>query len=204
MIDFGKIDEENIKQFLLNKQDKNYSPQTINLYLNAIKIFYREVLKTPKKMISKLDKEKEENLQAEKTFAQNLRTQILEREETLDKLLDLQLSDTISTEEYTAKKQKILNQKIEISEKLKDFEQKGNHWLKLCKNFILTANQAQITALQGNFSEKKNFLKKIGSNPLLRERRVFVEYKNPWKLLENSSAEASGRSPERGGKRVLS
>ncbi|MBA2124234.1 hypothetical protein B9J78_04780 [bacterium Unc6] len=27
-----KIDEENIKQFLLNKQDKNYSSQTINLY----------------------------------------------------------------------------------------------------------------------------------------------------------------------------
>lgn len=42
-----KIDEQNIKQFLLNKQDKNYSPQTINLYLNAIKFFYREVLKIP-------------------------------------------------------------------------------------------------------------------------------------------------------------
>jgi len=27
-----KIDEENIKQFLLNKQDKNYSSQTVNLY----------------------------------------------------------------------------------------------------------------------------------------------------------------------------
>lgn len=33
------IDEENIKQFLINKQDKNYSSQTINLYLNAIKFF---------------------------------------------------------------------------------------------------------------------------------------------------------------------
>jgi site-specific recombinase XerD len=39
-----KIDEENIKQFLLNKQSKNYSSQTVNLYLNAIKFFYREVL----------------------------------------------------------------------------------------------------------------------------------------------------------------
>ncbi len=27
-----KKDEENMKQFLLNKQDKNYSSQTINLY----------------------------------------------------------------------------------------------------------------------------------------------------------------------------
>lgn len=45
-----KIDEENIRQFLLNKQDKNYSSQTINLYLNAIKFFYREILKISKKI----------------------------------------------------------------------------------------------------------------------------------------------------------
>ncbi|KUK66378.1 MAG: Recombinase [Parcubacteria bacterium 34_609] len=147
-----------------------------------------------KKMIAELDKEKEESVQAEMTFAQNLKSQIAEHEKTLDKLLDLQLSGTISTEEYAAKKQKILNQKIEISEKLKDFERKGNRWLELCKNFILTANQAQIAALRGNFSEKRNFLKKIGSNPLLRERLVFVEYKNPWKLLENSFAEARGKA----------
>src|SRR3989339_1776963 len=41
----------------------------------------------------------------------------------------------------------------------------GNRWLELCRNFILMANQAQIAVLRGNFSEKKNFLKRIGSNP---------------------------------------
>jgi len=51
-----KIDEKNIKQFLLNKQDKNYSSQTINLYLNAIKFFYREVLKIPEKINLKFAK----------------------------------------------------------------------------------------------------------------------------------------------------
>lgn len=51
-----KINEENIKQFLLNKQDKNYSSQTINLYLNAIKFFYREVLKIPEKINLKFAK----------------------------------------------------------------------------------------------------------------------------------------------------
>ena len=51
-----KIDEENIKQFLLNKQSKNYSSQTINLYLNAIKFFYREVLKIPQRINLKFAK----------------------------------------------------------------------------------------------------------------------------------------------------
>ncbi len=52
----SQIDEENIKQFLLNKQKKNYSPQTINLYLNAIKFFYREVLGLPQKINLKFSK----------------------------------------------------------------------------------------------------------------------------------------------------
>lgn len=37
---------EAIKQFLLNRQEKGNSPQTINLALNAIKFFYREIIKS--------------------------------------------------------------------------------------------------------------------------------------------------------------
>lgn len=55
-INLEKIDEEKIKQFLLNKQSKNYSSQTINLYLNAIKYFYRDVLKLTDKIDIKFAK----------------------------------------------------------------------------------------------------------------------------------------------------
>lgn len=51
-----KLDIENIKKFLLQKQRYNLSPQTINLYLNAIKFFYREVIKTSRKIDLKLAK----------------------------------------------------------------------------------------------------------------------------------------------------
>jgi len=43
-LDFPFLDEENIKDFLLRKQASGKAPQTINLYLNAIKFFYRNVL----------------------------------------------------------------------------------------------------------------------------------------------------------------
>lgn len=55
-INIEKIDEEKIRQFLLNKQNKNYSSQTINLYLNSIKFFYRDVLKNPRKIDLKFAK----------------------------------------------------------------------------------------------------------------------------------------------------
>ena len=144
-------------------------------------------------MIKELDKEKEENVQAEMTFAQNLKSQIAEHEKTLDKLLDLQLSGAISIEEYAAKKQKILNQKIEISEKLKDFERQGNRWLERTKNLILAAHQANFVALGDNFSEKKNYLEKVGSNPRLAERAVSLSFKNDWQILAEFNAERRSR-----------
>jgi site-specific recombinase XerD len=51
-----QLNEDKIKQFLLQKQDKNYAPQTINLYLNAIKFFYRDVLKNYQKIDIKFSK----------------------------------------------------------------------------------------------------------------------------------------------------
>ncbi|MFH1997269.1 MAG: hypothetical protein ABII94_01065 [Patescibacteria group bacterium] len=74
-----------------------------------------------------LDKDKEQEAKDGAVFAQNLKSQIKELEDKLDTLLDTHLDETITKEEYTAKKQKILNHKIEISEKLKDFEQNGDH-----------------------------------------------------------------------------
>ena len=48
--------DEAIKRFLLNRQASGQSPQTINLALNAIKFFYREVIKSPDKIDLKFAK----------------------------------------------------------------------------------------------------------------------------------------------------
>ncbi len=37
----------NIRDFLLRKRQRGYAPQTINLFLNAIKFFYSEIAKSP-------------------------------------------------------------------------------------------------------------------------------------------------------------
>ncbi|MDP2664096.1 MAG: hypothetical protein Q8P08_01525, partial [bacterium] len=91
----------------------------------------------------------------------------------------------ISREEYLEKKRKILNQKIDISEKLKAFEKKGGNWLEPAKNFILASNQAQITASSDNLQEKSRFLKKAGSNLLLANRKIKYFPRGAWEILGN-------------------
>ncbi|MBI3232248.1 MAG: recombinase family protein [Candidatus Doudnabacteria bacterium] len=142
---------------------------------------------TKNRMLEELLKEQQTQEVASGPFAQKLREQIAECEQKLDLLLDERLNKTITTEEYTSKKQKILNQKIENEEKLSVFERKGNRWLEPLQNFINTAHQAQTAGLQGNFSEKKNFLKRIGSNPLLQNRQIVLMAKKPWELCLNKS-----------------
>ena len=44
------LDTNNVKAFLLVVQNKNISAQTRNLYLNAIKFFYRDIIQVNKKI----------------------------------------------------------------------------------------------------------------------------------------------------------
>jgi len=147
-------------------------------------------------MVAELDKEKEQDKANGAIHAQNLKEQICELENKLDKLLDTHLQGIITKEEYSAKKQKILDPKIGISENLLDFERDGNNRLEPAKKFILEAKKAGIIALHGNFFDQKNFLKKIGSNRLLLSREVVVELKESWNLLKNfnQKARAGGSS----------
>ena len=84
-------------------------------------------------------------------------------------------------------------EKKDIEEKLSDFERKGNHWLELVRNWIIEANQAKNFVLDNNFSEMKNFIKKIGSNRRILNQRLFVDFKKPWNYLYFLSAESRAK-----------
>ncbi|HUT22026.1 MAG TPA: tyrosine-type recombinase/integrase [Candidatus Bipolaricaulota bacterium] len=55
-LDFEQLDIQSIKEFLLKKYDKGFSSQTVNLYLNSIKYFYHEVIKSDQKIDIKFAK----------------------------------------------------------------------------------------------------------------------------------------------------
>ena len=154
----------------------------------GIAIISNGVLVTKKKprKVSELEKEQASSFHSDALFVQNLKNQIKSVEETLNKLLDAHLDSTITSEEYIGKKQKLLNQKIDFSEKLKDFERKGNRWLELSKQFILDSNQAVIIASEENLEARRDFLKKIGSNPRLASRSLLFHFKNPWRILSET------------------
>ena len=108
-------------------------------------------------------------------------------EEKQIRLLDAYLEQTITNEEYTATKKKLLNRKIEIKENLKESGGRGLHWLELFKEWILSAPQAINFIDSGNLEEKRSFLQKIGSNFHIIGQKAAVELGFPWAAASEKS-----------------
>jgi len=143
------------------------------------------------KVLVELKKDESKAKEQTKMIVQNLKKELLEIETKLEKLLDVYLAEVISTEEYTARKQKILTRKLELQERIRDFEQKGLSWLEPAREFVLKLNYAEKLRKSENYQEMKTFLKNIGSNHILQNQKLIFSFKAPFNLAaEPRSGEA--------------
>jgi len=124
------------------------------------------------KVLFELKKDEQRAKEQAKITVQNLKKELEQTEQKLEKLLDVYLAEVISTEEYTVRKQKLLTQKLKLEEKIRDFEQKGLSWLEPAREFVLSLNYAEKLRNSENYQEMKTFLKNIGSNHILQNQKL--------------------------------
>jgi DNA invertase Pin-like site-specific DNA recombinase len=172
-------------------QEKHYLREE-NL-VEQIKSFLQKVSlsnKITKKVFTELEKEEQQAKEQTKIIVQNLKKELGGIETKLEKLLDVYLTEVISTEEYTSRKQKILTRKLELQEKIRDFEQKGLSWLEPVREFVLKLNYAEKLLNSENYPEMKTFLKNIGSNHILQNQKLSFCWKFPFNLAAERSEAA--------------
>jgi DNA invertase Pin-like site-specific DNA recombinase len=116
-------------------------------------------------------------------FAQNLKDKLKEIKIKTDRLSDGYLEGAFELKEYHDIKNTFLAEKKGLEEKLDDFERKGNHWLELLKSWIIDANQARNLANTKNFLEMRNFLRTVGSNRILTDKKLSMDFQKPYDLL---------------------
>jgi len=146
------------------------------------------------KMLNELEKEKNENAQSSRFFAQKIQDEIKTIDEKLEKLMNAYLENALSLEEYREAKNKLVNQKQIFKNKLTAFEQKSNNRFELAVKFINSIKQAEIIALQENPEQGRDFLKKIGSNFRLNGQKLFLDFKNPFKIVAFAEPEPRTRT----------
>jgi len=137
------------------------------------------------KFFTKIEEWEKEQDNSSGIFAQNLKDKLTNVKERINRLIDLHLDGEIELEEFKQKKNILVEQKADLDNNLKDFERKGNHWLELLKSWIIDANQSDNLAKTKNFPEMRNFLKTVGSNRILLDSQLRMDFEKQYDLLWN-------------------
>ena len=128
-------------------------------------------------------------------FAQNLEGKIKQINEKLDKLINAFFDDSVEKETYLKKKDELIQTKKSLQQQKKDFGRKGNNWIEPLKTWILSAHQAEKLAFGNDYHEMKSFVKKIGANHQLLNKKVSFALKTPYNILLRYKAENGGATP---------
>ena len=140
-----------------------------------------------------LNKDEQKAKENSREIIQNLKNELADVETKLDKLLSAYLDEIVSAEEYSTQKQKMLDQRVELKEKIGEIENKGVSWLEPARAWVKSLNQAEKLLSSGDKSEMKTFLKQIGSNHILIDKSFSFSPKNEYKFAaERSEAASSG------------
>src|SRR3989338_3859001 len=135
------------------------------------------------KVLRELDKDEQKAREDSKVFVENLKSGLAEVEVRLDKLLSAYLDEVITSEEYAKQKQKMLDHRVELKEKIHEIEDKGVSWLEPARGLVKYLKQGKKILFSGGKTEMKTFLKQIGSNHILIDKSFSFSPKKPFQIL---------------------
>ncbi|MBI1812760.1 recombinase zinc beta ribbon domain-containing protein [Candidatus Peregrinibacteria bacterium] len=134
-------------------------------------------------MLCKLDEEKDQTHSDCRAAVRCLGNEKRQIEHKLEKFLDMKLEGMIETEEYIPKKNKLLQRKADLDQRIRNSERNGNEWLEPMKEFVMQSSQAKKLLSQDDPQEFRAFLKTIGSNVLLKGQTLRPEAMRGWRVL---------------------
>ncbi len=116
---------------------------------------------------------------------EQLKRELKETEEKLDRLLEGYLDKVIDSQEYQHKKNVLIQEKLSLQGRIKEISERGTEWLEPLKNFIGSAlSCAKIARAKNTNHDLAIMVKTVGSNFFLFNQQLQVEYQNRgWKTL---------------------
>ena len=134
-------------------------------------------------MLEENRKDMNREAQSSTLFADNTKADISLLDSKIEKLMNAYLENALSLDEYRDMKNKLVNEKQLLKEKLSAFEQKANNRFELTEKFLKYNMELANEYIN---EEKLHLYKKVGSNFQIKDRTVFFEPRGAWKNLLDS------------------
>ena len=101
----------------------------------------------------------------------------------LDKLVNGFLDGIIERPIYLQKKEELIKLKMSLELKQKILAKTGNFWFEPMREFLETCQSAGEISLSSNLQEIKSFIERVGTNSIIKDKNVVLEFHQPFSLL---------------------
>lgn len=105
----------------------------------------------------------------------------------IDRLTNMRIDDLLTEDEFKAKRQELLNERDSIKAKLDDTEQAADNWIERVEGVLDFAQGASERFRKGDLETKREVLTALGSNFLLKDRKVSVELEKVWSIFSKEA-----------------
>jgi site-specific DNA recombinase len=124
-----------------------------------------------------------------------LRDEVCGIDQRLRRLMDAMLDEVITQDEYKQQKDELLAEKRRLLDQLFSLQTKGGaNWLEPVKRFLKDCAAASSVAVHGNPLEQWRFFRNVGSNLILRDRRLQWAPRGAWQLVRIEDVAGRGES----------
>lgn len=133
--------------------------------------------------LRRYDRLKDEAVEEVGTTKRALESAVSRVERKLGRLTDLRVSEQISEDEFTGKRQELITQKLGLREQLGRVGDVHPEWFEFSEKAFLLANYAGQRFQEGSPAEKREILLAIGSNFSLRDQILRMRAQKPFELM---------------------
>ena len=136
-----------------------------------------------------LKKVHDEEVSSKSSIKKSLHQTHEDVQKQLDNLTKLRLKEMINDQEYLSHKNDLLKEREKLKEKIGDTEHRADRWLELSERAFNFACYAEYWFQNGKLEDKNTILRTIGSNLILKDRKLSIELKNPWLIIKRGLEE---------------
>jgi DNA invertase Pin-like site-specific DNA recombinase len=155
-------------------------------------------------MLTKVKEWEREEISASQSEVQNLSQSIKADEARIEKLVSTYLDGDIPKEIYLKRKDTLMRSLAALRQKEKDFERGRKNWVEPLREWILDTKQATFLSSSTNFSEIASFVKKVGTNPTVRDKSATLPVSAPSEFVASRRGSLPLPVPKARGASVLS
>ncbi len=115
-----------------------------------------------------------------------------------DKLTEMKIDDLISEEEFKKKKSEYKKRQLELELLIEEFELKDSHTTASINDALLFGHIAAEAFQNATLEEKRIILSSLGSNLLIKDRKLEISFEKPISILNEISSSIRGKNGKKG------